>query len=48
MKKHFTEEVIQIANKHMKRYLTSSVTREMQTKTTMGYHCASVRMAKLK
>ena len=37
-KKNFTKEYIELENKHMKRGLTSLVTREMQITTTMRYH----------
>ena len=38
---------MQIAKKHMKR-CSSPIIREMNTKTTVGYHFTSIRMAIIK
>ena len=48
MKRHFTGEDLQMANKHVKRCLTLLASKKMQMKTTIGFHNTHIRMANIK
>ena len=48
MNRHLSKEDMYVANKHMKKSLSSLVIREMQIKTTLRYHVTPVRMTIIK
>jgi hypothetical protein len=48
LNKEFSIEEYRMAEKHLKKYSTSLIIREMQIKTTLRFHLTGVRMAMIK
>jgi hypothetical protein len=47
LNKEFSPDEYRMSEKHLKKYSTSLIIREMQIKTTLRFHLTPVRMAKM-
>jgi hypothetical protein len=48
LNRNFSKEEVQMAKKHMKKFLTSLTRKEMQIKTILRFYLPPVRMATTK
>jgi hypothetical protein len=44
----FSKEEVQTAKKHMKKWSLSLAIKELQSKTTLGFHLTPIRMTTIK